>query len=179
MKINCDVINDLLPLYAESMISESSKELVEEHISTCPSCQLKLRQIQEPDLKIIHNLDEVRNFKKSFRKHTASIAATAAFVTITLIIWLWGIFFLQPGDEMGYSLLNFYFFLPLTALICSIIIGKRQTRAKWFIPLLFGAIGGVLPYAVFHSFDMIFLLFAFVPSVIGLMAGIFIRKIKK
>lgn len=93
MKINCDVINDLLPLYAENMISESSKELVEEHISTCPSCQLKLRQIQEPDLKIIHNLDEVRNFKKLFRRHTASIAATAAFVTIALIIWLWGIFF--------------------------------------------------------------------------------------
>ena len=179
MKINCDVINDLLPLYIENMLSKSSRELVDEHISECSYCQQKLKQLSESNFDIEHNMEEAKSFKKMFRKHTASIAATSAFVTVALIIWLWGIFFLQSGDEMGYSLLNFYLFLPLTALICSIIIGKRQTRAKWLIPLLFGVIGGLLPFAVFHSFDMIFLLFAFIPSVIGLLTGILIQKIQK
>ena len=32
MKIACEIIRDLLPLYAEDMVSEKSKEAVEEHL---------------------------------------------------------------------------------------------------------------------------------------------------
>ena len=44
MKINCEVIGDLLPLYAENMASKKSRELVEEHIATCESCKQALLQ---------------------------------------------------------------------------------------------------------------------------------------
>ena len=32
MKIKCDVINDLLPLYVDDVLSDASREMEEEHI---------------------------------------------------------------------------------------------------------------------------------------------------
>lgn len=40
--INCDVIQDLLPLYEDDCCSEQTKSLVEEHLATCENCR-KLR----------------------------------------------------------------------------------------------------------------------------------------
>lgn len=33
MKISCNIIEDLLPLYVDDMVSEDSRQLVEEHLS--------------------------------------------------------------------------------------------------------------------------------------------------
>ena len=38
-KINCNVIQDILPLYIEDAVSEDTKELVEEHLQDCEICQ--------------------------------------------------------------------------------------------------------------------------------------------
>ena len=43
MKISCNIIEDLLPLYVDDMVSEDSRQLVEEHLKECPSC----RKMQE------------------------------------------------------------------------------------------------------------------------------------
>ena len=42
MKINCKVIEDLLPLYTDDVCSDESKKLVEEHLETCNACSAKL-----------------------------------------------------------------------------------------------------------------------------------------
>lgn len=47
MNINCDIIGDLLPLYAEDMVSPASKELVDEHLVVCESCLDKLTHMRE------------------------------------------------------------------------------------------------------------------------------------
>ena len=39
MKKECEMINDLLPLYIDGVCSEESKKLVEEHMKTCDSCR--------------------------------------------------------------------------------------------------------------------------------------------
>ncbi|MFI3326315.1 MAG: zf-HC2 domain-containing protein [Clostridia bacterium] len=38
-KIDCDVILDLLPLYHDEVVSESTKKLIEEHLSECDNCR--------------------------------------------------------------------------------------------------------------------------------------------
>ncbi len=38
MKTNCDIIRDLLPLYAEHITSEATNALVEEHLAECEVC---------------------------------------------------------------------------------------------------------------------------------------------
>ena len=36
-KINCNVIQDILPLYIDDVVSDDTKELVEEHLKTAKS----------------------------------------------------------------------------------------------------------------------------------------------
>ena len=45
MKISCDVIRDLLPLYVEDMLSNDSKNIVDEHIEQCESCGDELKKL--------------------------------------------------------------------------------------------------------------------------------------
>lgn len=45
MRIKCDVINDLLPLYVDDVLSDASRELVDEHIQECESCRKTLENM--------------------------------------------------------------------------------------------------------------------------------------
>ncbi|NQX46922.1 zf-HC2 domain-containing protein [Paenibacillus tritici] len=45
-RIPCDVIQDLLPLYYDEICSESTKQLVEEHLAVCADCRSALEQMQ-------------------------------------------------------------------------------------------------------------------------------------
>ena len=45
MKLECDVIRDLLPLYAEKLASPASSALVEQHLAACPACRAELEQL--------------------------------------------------------------------------------------------------------------------------------------
>lgn len=50
MKMSCNIIEDLLPLYVDDMVSEDSRKLVEEHLKECPVC----RKMQEEMVKENH-----------------------------------------------------------------------------------------------------------------------------
>ncbi|MBE6785430.1 MAG: zf-HC2 domain-containing protein [Ruminococcaceae bacterium] len=45
MKIDCCVVRDLLPLYAEKLVSVKTAELVEEHLTECSACKKELELI--------------------------------------------------------------------------------------------------------------------------------------
>lgn len=53
MKISCNIIEDLLPLYVDDMVSEDSRQLVEEHLKVCPTC----RRMQEEIMRENHLTD--------------------------------------------------------------------------------------------------------------------------
>lgn len=66
MKIDCEVIKDLLPLYIDGACSNKSKEIIEEHIRECNSCKKEF-QLMNNDLCLSHvekNLDEAKAIKK-------------------------------------------------------------------------------------------------------------------
>ncbi len=46
MKIPCSVVRDLLPLYAEEMIEEETRALVDEHLEECSECSTRLEEIK-------------------------------------------------------------------------------------------------------------------------------------
>lgn len=48
MKINCNVIRDLLPLYEDGAVSKETAELVREHLKDCPDCREELRKMRVP-----------------------------------------------------------------------------------------------------------------------------------
>ena len=55
MKTNCDIIRDLLPLYAEHITSEATNALVEEHLTECQACRAELEQMEQPVLLLSLN----------------------------------------------------------------------------------------------------------------------------
>lgn len=46
MKLNCNVVYDLLPLYVDEICSEDSKKLVEEHLEECEACKKKCKDMK-------------------------------------------------------------------------------------------------------------------------------------
>ena len=47
MKISCNIIEDLLPLYVDDMVSEDSRQLVEEHLKECTTCQKMMEEMKK------------------------------------------------------------------------------------------------------------------------------------
>jgi len=43
--LTCGVVLDLLPLYAEGMLGDESKEAVTEHLKSCEACGTRYREM--------------------------------------------------------------------------------------------------------------------------------------
>lgn len=70
MKISCEIIKDLLPLYLDGVCSNDSKALIEEHFAECDNCKAELQAMKE-ELFMNHkeqNLKEAEAVKKLSRR---------------------------------------------------------------------------------------------------------------
>lgn len=86
MKISCDIIKDLLPLYAEDMTSGDSRSLVEEHIASCECCRQYLKAEKEPLLiQAEVNIQSIKRIKKSIRKRRWVTACLTCFLVLTVL----------------------------------------------------------------------------------------------
>lgn len=93
MKLDCEVIRDLLPLYAEHIASPASTALVEEHLESCEACREELRQMQmpvpvQPEPQPDAPLKGIRKTlqKKSIR--TVAAAVLAVLCAVALVFWM-------------------------------------------------------------------------------------------
>ena len=91
-KINCNVIGDLLPLYADDVVSEDTKGLVEGHLAECEECAEKYAQMKrEIDEDIRLKAAEAERSallaaKKKLRKKRIITAIISGLIGATLII---------------------------------------------------------------------------------------------
>ena len=70
MKISCEIIKDLLPLYHDGVCSNDSKTMVEDHLAYCDSCKAELQSMDD-ELSMNHaeqNLNEAEAVKKLSRR---------------------------------------------------------------------------------------------------------------
>lgn len=78
MKLNCNVIWDLLPLYADQICSDESRELVEGHLAKCRDCSLLLQKMHntgiETDLK--SETENVIRHQADFFRRKSAVAGT-------------------------------------------------------------------------------------------------------
>lgn len=87
MSNNCEIIKDLLPLYVDEIISDTGKQMVEEHLTTCTTCQ-KLAKEMSQSLDIPMNNDAT-NIKGLKRKYKMSIWFRVFLIALFLIIaWI-------------------------------------------------------------------------------------------
>ena len=48
MSNKCNLIKDILPLYAEDMVSTDTREFVDKHLEHCAECRAEFEHIRKP-----------------------------------------------------------------------------------------------------------------------------------
>lgn len=109
MKITCDIIRDLLPLYVDDVLSEDSRMLVKTHIQACDDCK-NIYEALRHDLDNAstdcgfseQNIEETKPLKrirKQIKQRNAKLAILVA--TLSLIVGF-------IGFELGANYDAFY-----------------------------------------------------------------------
>lgn len=102
MRLSCDVISDLLPLYAEKMVSDDTRALVEEHLDACPSCKAELDKMVHP--KKFAPDTHIEPFRKAKKKlNTTKVYTAILSVLVTLVITLTIVAYLTAPQYLPYS----------------------------------------------------------------------------
>ena len=89
MKVSCDVIRDLLPLYPDQAASADTVALVEEHLASCPACREELGRLGTALPAEPEGVEPLRRFKRRWRRRQVLIAVTAAVVTAAVAGGMW------------------------------------------------------------------------------------------
>lgn len=88
MKITCNVIQDIMPLYLENIVSEDTRNLVEEHTAACEGCRKNLSDIRTstpagPDIDVL----PIKKLKVLLiKKKVQTITWSAILVLIIAVI---------------------------------------------------------------------------------------------
>ena len=87
MKNECDIVEDLLFSYNDGVLSNTSKELVEQHLKSCEKCQSFLEEIRQDNNnnKQIKEIDFFRNIKKKLNKKNLIILIVCIFLVIVIL----------------------------------------------------------------------------------------------
>ncbi len=134
MKLSCEIIQDLLPLYADKVCSAASRELVDAHLTQCRECQRKLIALQNTECEERLQLEqqEILSHQASRFKRKAFLigCCIAGILLIPVIVCL--IVNLSTGHSLD------WFFIVLTALLvtASLIVVPLMVERKRFLVTL-------------------------------------------
>ncbi|NLY39134.1 MAG: zf-HC2 domain-containing protein [Firmicutes bacterium] len=102
MKLSCDVIKDILPLYVENMVSSDTRRIVEEHIAACESCKKQLAEMSTPqNLPADIDTAPLRRLKAILRKNKIKIFLLSVMLTLAAAVAV--IAFLTTPQYIPYS----------------------------------------------------------------------------
>ena len=120
MNKDCEVIRDLLPLYADEVCSETSRRLIEEHLRECPECSGELEKLRTHEIEdgLQEEKEQVISYQaKRFRRRSATVGSVIAGVfMIPVMVCL--IVNLASGAALGW----FFVVLGGLAVAASLII---------------------------------------------------------
>lgn len=106
-KITCNVIRDLMPLYVDDVLSEDTKELVDEHLKSCKQCQTELEKMRKPvalpDFKMAQKQDVelIKGMHQKLRRKRIGIVMLSIFITTVVVFG--GFYFLVLRGGPAYS----------------------------------------------------------------------------
>lgn len=92
---NCDVVQDLLPLYMDEVCSGASVKLVREHLESCEKCREMLRMMERDSYTAEPLPGEEEVMKKT--SLTLSRRAVGSALGILTIVVYWLVYFWQEG----------------------------------------------------------------------------------
>lgn len=84
--MECYIVNDLMPVYIDGLVSEETKKAIERHLSECEECGKLCGKLKTPmDVTTdVYAKDEI-NFLKKIKKKTLRIKLISGFLAFVLI----------------------------------------------------------------------------------------------
>lgn len=105
MDISCDVIRDLLPLYAEDMVSEDSKKLVDGHLCGCEGCLKELETLKKMEtVPLETDISSLKRVEGAIRRRriltVMAVMLTVAALVVTAMVWLFTPYTLEKTEAI-------------------------------------------------------------------------------
>ena len=87
MKNECDIVGDLLFSYNDGILSNTSKELVEEHLKKCEKCRKILEEIKQENVEKnqVKEIDFFKSVKKKINKRNVIILVVLIVLMIIIL----------------------------------------------------------------------------------------------
>lgn len=86
-KINCEIIEDILPLYVENMASKSTVEMVDAHLCECEQCKKKMQMLRKDVMIPMETeTDTIKGIQRKIKKNNAVAAVVSGFLVFILVI---------------------------------------------------------------------------------------------
>lgn len=128
MKIDCGIVQDLIPSYVDGLCSESSKLCVEEHTKECEECKAYLEDCKTVEFSVKKmeekQLDGLRKVKKRIKLQTF------ASYGLLWIVLLFGVY----NFTVNYNLMGprWYYGLFVVALTATFLVTMQgESHAKY------------------------------------------------
>lgn len=143
IKLNCNIIKDLLPSYLEEICTPDTRHAVTEHLAACPGCRSLKDLLQKTEL-VAEQTEraEINSFKK-LKNHFIKKGSFSTFILSAFV--LLG-FLASLRDIGGFQILPVYYvFLPvlliLTRLLLPAPLGQKQSVRKQAATVLLSLAG--------------------------------------
>jgi hypothetical protein len=81
-EINCNIIKDILPLYVDGVVSDDTKEMLEEHLEHCEECKKEVDLMkQELYIPAEKEASFIKDFKRKWRNKKLIISVVSILLT--------------------------------------------------------------------------------------------------
>ncbi len=140
MKTDCCVIRDLLPLFAEDLVSDETADIIRLHLQECPDCNAEYEQMQKDESDRTRAVNkpadsEIKPFKKIMKKANRTLSSVCFALTVMLLFS--GI--MNSSDE-GMMLYYNAVIMPVCG-VCGYVAFRK--KAFFVLPILLLVTDGI------------------------------------
>ena len=138
MKISCNIIRDLLPLYAEDLASDDTRAMVDEHLCDCEACQNVLNTMKKGTPVPMETTPESLNKVKRIIRRKRILSVMAALLTLITLASLVFTFLFTPFQLTKEQALDDFYVREDGAIVIDYspyVTGRSQSgwNENWFI----------------------------------------------
>ena len=141
MNKDCSIVQDLLPLYAEDMLREETKEFVDAHLAQCEACRAELAALKADVKPAPVSAQPLRDLKRQLRRRKLTAVLLAVGVPFFLPHMHDRYFF---AADMLTLLLAVaapeYLLLPVLCEFASLLGYHAYLRMRYLLPMADGAL---------------------------------------
>ncbi len=167
--MHCNVIRDLLPLYADDLCSDESRAEVDRHLESCDACrgyyEELLCPLPDPVPADDHGAVLLKKLRRTLRRYTL-IPAALAVLALGLLLAFAAPAAVNFEVESSWALVGI-FLLPFTVFSVSVLCGQTGRLPAVAAPFAFGLLACVFLY----KYGSLSFLYGFFPSLFGLGLG--------